>query len=158
MPKITPFLWFDNQAEEAAAFYTSIFNNSSITDVVRYGEAGPGPAGKTMIVAFQLDGQHFRAFNGGPQFQFTEAVSFVVNCDTQAEIDYYWNRLTEGGEEQACGWLKDKYGVVWQIVPSMLRQLMNSGDPEKSASVTRALLQMKKLDIAALQDAYEHPY
>ena len=129
--KITPFLWFDHQAEEAAAFYTSIFPNSKIVKVVRYGEAGPGPAGSVMTVEFQLDGQTFVALNGGPHFKFTEAISFVVNCQTQDEVDAYWEKLSAGGSEVQCGWLKDKFGLSWQIVPTVLPELLGDPDPAK---------------------------
>jgi len=151
--KITPFLWFDDQAEEAAQFYTSIFKNSKILNVSRYGEAGPGPKGSVMVVSFQLEGQQFTALNGGPRFKFSEAFSFVVNCENQQEIDHYWTKLTSnGGQESQCGWLKDKFGFSWQIVPTALGKLM-SGDPQKANRVMQALLQMKKLDIATLEEA-----
>ena len=154
MQKITPFLWFDNNAEEAARFYTSIFKNSKILNVSRYGDAGPGPTGSVMVVSFQLEGQQFTALNGGPQFKFSEAFSFVVNCETQQEIDDYWSKLTAGGgRESECGWLKDKFGFSWQIVPTALGKLMSDKDPEKSGRVMQALLQMKKLDIAMLEQA-----
>ena len=154
--KITPFLWYDNQAEEAANFYVSIFKNSKVGSVVRYGDAGPGPKGTVMIVSFQLAGQEFTALNGGPRFKFTEAISFVVNCETQEEIDHFWEKLTaDGGQESMCGWLKDKFGLSWQIVPTDLPQLMQSGDAKKSERVMQAILQMKKLDIAKLKEAYE---
>jgi len=155
MQKITPFLWFDNQAEEATNFYTSVFQNSKIGTVARYGKGGPGPEGQVMTIAFQLDGQEFVALNGGPQFKFTEAVSFVVNCETQEEIDRFWDRLSEGGEVQQCGWLKDKYGLSWQIVPTILGKLMGSREAEKSQRVMQELLKMKKLDIKTLQQAFE---
>jgi predicted 3-demethylubiquinone-9 3-methyltransferase (glyoxalase superfamily) len=151
--KITPFLWFDNQAEEAAQFYTSIFKNSKILNVSRYGDAGPGPKGSVMVVNFQLEGQQFTALNGGPLFKFSEAFSFVVNCENQQEIDHYWTKLTaNGGKESQCGWLKDKFGFSWQIVPTALGKLM-SGDSQKANRVMQALLQMKKLDIATLEEA-----
>jgi len=151
--KITPFLWFDNQAEEAAQFYTSIFKNSKILTVSRYGDAGPGPKGSVMVVSFQLEGQQFTALNGGPRFKFSEAFSFVVNCENQQDIDHYWTKLTSnGGQESQCGWLKDKFGFSWQIVPTALGKLM-SGDPQKANRVMHALLQMKKLDIATLEEA-----
>ena len=151
--KITPFLWFDDQAEEAAQFYTSIFKNSKILSVSRYGEAGPGQKGSVMVVSFQLEGQQFTALNGGPRFKFSEAFSFVVNCENQQEIDHYWTKLTSnGGQESQCGWLKDKFGFSWQIVPTALGKLM-SGDPQKANRVMQALLQMKKLDIATLEEA-----
>ena len=155
MQKITPFLWFDSNAEEAALFYTSIFKNSEILNVSRYGDAGPGDKGAVMVVNFQLEGQQFTALNGGPQFKFSEAFSFVVNCETQKEIDEYWNKLTSGGgRESECGWLKDKFGFSWQIVPAALGKLM-SGDPKKANRVMQAVLQMKKLDIATLEEAAE---
>jgi len=155
MQKITPFLWFDGNAEEAALFYTSIFKNSKILNVSRYGDAGPGTKGAVMVVSFQLEGQQFTALNGGPQFKFSEAFSFVVNCETQKEIDEYWNKLTSGGgKESECGWLKDKFGFSWQIVPAALGKLM-SGDPKKANRVMQAVLQMKKLDIATLEEAAE---
>ncbi|PYV95542.1 MAG: hypothetical protein DMG89_20905 [Acidobacteria bacterium] len=155
MPKITPFLWFDNQAEEAANFYVSIFKNSKIVNVSRYGEAGPGPKGSAMTVVFQLDGQEFIALNGGPHFKFTEAISFSVDCKTQQEVDEYWEKLSAGGKPGQCGWLKDKYGLSWQIVPSILGQLLGDKDPQKSKRAMEAMLKMTKLDIAALQRAYE---
>ena len=155
MQKITPFLWFDNQAEEAANLYVSLFKNSKITKVVRYGEAGPSAAGSVMTVAFELDGQEFTALNGGPQFTFTEAISFVVNCDSQEEIDHLWQRLSEGGKPDACGWLKDRYGLSWQIVPTILMEMLQSEDVEKSQRAMKAMLQMGKLDIAELKRAYE---
>ncbi|MGZ3496275.1 MAG: VOC family protein [Vulcanimicrobiaceae bacterium] len=154
MQKITPFLWFDNQAEEAANYYTSIFKNSKIENIGRYGEAGPGPQGAVMSATFQLDGQEFIALNGGPLFTFSPAISFFVHCETQPEVDELWEKLSEGGEKQQCGWLKDKYGVSWQIVPSILGELLNDDDDEKSNSVMRAMLQMEKLDIARLKEAY----
>src|SRR5215831_17149199 len=151
---ITPFLWFDNQAEAAAQFYTSIFKNSKILHVGRYGDAGPGPKGSVMVVNFQLAGQEFTALNGGPRFKFNEAFSFVVNCETQQEIDEYWTKLTSGGgAESMCGWLKDKFGFSWQIVPKGLGRLMGEKDPQKATRVMQALLQMKKLDIAKLEAA-----
>ena len=155
MQKITPFLWFDNQAEEAANFYVSIFKNSKILGVSHFGEAGPGPAGTVLTVTFQLDGQEFTALNGGPHFTFTEAISFFVNCETQQEVDELWAKLTAGGEESMCGWLKDKYGLSWQIVPKALMELMQDEDPVKARRVTEAMLQMRKIDIAKLQQAYE---
>ncbi|MGH8004385.1 MAG: VOC family protein [Limisphaerales bacterium] len=160
MQKITPFLWFDNQAEEAANFYTSIFKNSKITSVVRYGDAAAQAAGRpkgtAMTVAFQLDGQEFVALNGGPIFKFTEAVSFVINCQTQEEVDHYWEKLSEGGDpkSQQCGWLKDKYGLSWQVIPTVAIELLQDKDPKKSERVMQAVLQMKKIDINALQRAY----
>jgi predicted 3-demethylubiquinone-9 3-methyltransferase (glyoxalase superfamily) len=153
--KITPFLWFNDQAEEAANFYATIFKNSKITKVSRYGEAGPGPKGSVMTVAFELEGQEFIALNGGPHFQFTEAISFVVNCDTQEEIDQFWEKLSHGGKVQQCGWLKDKYGLSWQIVPTVLAELVGDKDPQKSSRVMEAMLKMVKLDINALKHAAE---
>ncbi len=153
MKKITPFLWFDNQAEEAANFYVSIFRNSRVLDVTRYGDAGPGPKGAVMTVNFVLDGQEFTALNGGPVFKFTEAISFTVDCETQEEVDYYWQRLSDGIFEGQCGWLKDKFGLSWQIVPSVLGALLRDPDPARAQRAMRAMLQMKKLDITALQRA-----
>jgi predicted 3-demethylubiquinone-9 3-methyltransferase (glyoxalase superfamily) len=156
MQKISPFLWFDGKAEEAANFYISIFKNSKIVNVMRYGEAGPGPKGSVMGVTFQLDGQEFMAINGGPQFTFSPAISFFVKCETQAEIDQFWEELLAGGgKTQQCGWLTDRYGVTWQIVPTVLGQLLQSKDAEKSQRAMRAMMQMVKLDIAALQKAYD---
>jgi predicted 3-demethylubiquinone-9 3-methyltransferase (glyoxalase superfamily) len=155
--RITPFLWFDHQAEEAAAVYVSVFPNSRIVKVVRYGEAGPGPAGSAMTVEFQLDGQSFVALNGGPHFRFTEAISFVVNCRTQEEVDAYWDRLSAGGGEVQCGWLKDRFGLSWQIVPTVLADLLSDPDPARSQRVIKAILTMKKLDIRALREAHEGP-
>jgi predicted 3-demethylubiquinone-9 3-methyltransferase (glyoxalase superfamily) len=153
--RISPCLWFDGQAEEAADFYVSVFKNSRITAVSRYGEAGPGPNGSAMVVGFELDGQSFTALNGGPIFKFTEAISMVVHCETQAEVDYYWEKLSAGGQEGRCAWLKDKFGVSWQIVPTALIELMQVKDATKSARVMKAMLQMTKIDIARLQRAYE---
>ncbi len=156
MQKITTFLWFNNNAEEAANYYTSIFKNSKILDVSRYGDAGPGPKGSVMVVKFQLAGQEFTALNGGPQFKFTEAISLLVNCESQQEIDEYWRKLTaDGGQESQCGWLKDKFGLSWQIVPTELGKLMSAKDPTTANRVMQALLQMKKLDIAKLKQAAE---
>jgi predicted 3-demethylubiquinone-9 3-methyltransferase (glyoxalase superfamily) len=155
MQKITPFLWFDDNAEEAMNFYISIFRNSRIVSVTRYGEAGPGPKGTVMTGKFQLEGQEFMALNGGPHFKFTEAVSFVVNCETQEEVDEFWEKLSEGGEESQCGWLKDKYGLSWQIVPTILIEMLQDKDPEKSQRVMKAMLQMIKIDIKTLKQAYE---
>jgi predicted 3-demethylubiquinone-9 3-methyltransferase (glyoxalase superfamily) len=160
MQKITPCLWFDDQAEEAVAFYTAIFNNSKTLAVARYGEAGQEihgrPAGSVMTVAFELDGQAFTALNGGPVFTFNEAISFQVNCETQEEVDYYWQKLSAGGDEKAqqCGWLKDKYGVSWQIVPTVLPKLINDADAEKSKRAMEAMLKMKKLNIDELKRAH----
>src|SRR3990172_1195539 len=155
MHKIIPYLWFDNQAEEAMNFYTSIFENSRVGSVTRYGEAGPGPKGSVMIASFELEGHEFLALNGGPVFKFTEAISFLVNCKTQQEVDRLWEKLSEGGEEGQCGWLKDKYGVSWQIVPTVLGEMMQDKDALKSERVMNALLQMKKIDIEGLVKAYE---
>ncbi len=154
MPKITPFLWFDNQAEEAAKYYTSIFKNSKIGQISRYGEGMPLPAGTVMTVSFTLDGQEFTALNGGPVFKFNESVSFYILCETQAEVDAYWEKLTSGGEEGQCGWLKDKFGLSWQVVPKTLIELMNDKDREKAQRVTEAMLKMKKIDVSLLQQAY----
>jgi predicted 3-demethylubiquinone-9 3-methyltransferase (glyoxalase superfamily) len=154
MQKITPFLWFDSQAEEAMNFYVSIFKNSKPLGITRYGDAGPGPKGSVMVASFELDGQHFTALNGGPHFKFTEAVSFVVHCQTQEEVDRMWDRLSEGGQTHQCGWLKDKFGLSWQIVPDALLRLVNDPDPEKSARVMTAMLQMTKIEIAGLEQAY----
>jgi predicted 3-demethylubiquinone-9 3-methyltransferase (glyoxalase superfamily) len=161
MQKITPFLWFDDKAEEAAEFYTSIFKNSKIEDITHYSETGAKasgrPVGSVMTVPFQLNGQEFVALNGGPHFHFTEALSLVVNCETQAEIDEFWEKLSAGGQESQCGWLKDKYGLSWQIVPAEIERWLSGKDPEKSARVMAAVMQMRKLDIQTLQDAYDHP-
>jgi predicted 3-demethylubiquinone-9 3-methyltransferase (glyoxalase superfamily) len=155
MQKITPFLWFDSAAEEAAEFYVSLFPRSKILNIARYSDVGPGPKGQVMTVAFELDGEKFIALNGGPRFKFTEAISFVVNCETQAEIDDLWGKLLKGGEPQACGWLKDRYGLSWQIVPSILGKLMEDKDPERSKRVMQVVLQSIKFDIQALKDAHE---
>jgi predicted 3-demethylubiquinone-9 3-methyltransferase (glyoxalase superfamily) len=156
MQKITTFLWFDNQAEEAAKLYTSLFKNSKIQSVSRYQEGTPGVAGTVMTVNFTLDGQEFIALNGGPVFKFTEATSLFVHCESQEEVDRLWDKLTEGGgEESQCGWLKDKYGLSWQIVPDEFMELMNSGNPTKSQNVMKAMLQMKKLDLNLLRKAYK---
>jgi predicted 3-demethylubiquinone-9 3-methyltransferase (glyoxalase superfamily) len=152
--KITPFLWFDNNAEEAVNFYLSIFKNSKITSIARYGEAGPGPKGAVMTVAFELDGQNFVALNGGPNFTFSPAISFFVNCQTQQEIDELWEKLSKDGRTDRCGWLTDKFGVTWQIVPSILVPLLQDKDPHKSQSVMKVMLKMDKLNIKGLQDAY----
>ena len=154
--KITPFLWYDDKAEEAMNFYVSIFKNSKVLRVSRYGEAGPGPKGTVMTAEFQLEGQEFVALNGGPHFKFDEAISFVVNCETQEEVDHFWEKLTaNGGQESQCGWLKDKYGLSWQVVPMILVDLLLDKDAEKSQKVMKAMLQMKKIDIAILKQAYE---
>ena|ERR1041384_7564450 len=155
MQKITPFLWFDTQAEDAANFYVSIFPDSTIANVTHLGDDVPGPKGKVMTVTFRLAGQQFIALNGGPEFPFTEAISLHVNCETQDEVDYYWDRLTDGGSEVQCGWLKDKFGVSWQIVPTVLGELMGDPDAEKAGRVAQAMLKMIKLDIAELQAAYD---
>jgi len=153
MQKITPFLWFEGRAEEAMNFYVAIFKNSKKGKVVRYGDAGPGPKGTVMTASFQLDGQEFIALNGGPQFKFSQAVSFVVNCKTQKEVDELWGKLSAGGEQQMCGWLKDKFGLSWQIVPTALPELLSDPDPAISQSVMKAMMQMKKLDIEGLKRA-----
>jgi predicted 3-demethylubiquinone-9 3-methyltransferase (glyoxalase superfamily) len=153
--KITPSLWFENQAEEAAKFYTSLFKDSKITNVKRYGKSGPGPEGSVLTVTFQLAGQEFIALNGGPEFKFTEAISFTVNCETQQEVDEFWQKLSEGGEPGQCGWLKDRYGLSWQIVPTALQAMISDPDPAKADRVMSALLQMQKLDIGRLKQAYE---
>jgi predicted 3-demethylubiquinone-9 3-methyltransferase (glyoxalase superfamily) len=161
MQKITPCLWFDSNAEEAVNFYSSIFKNSKIGNISRYGEAGREihgkPAGSVLTMEFELDGQAFTALNGGPLFKFNEAISFQVSCESQEEVDYYWGKLSEGGDKQAqqCGWLKDRYGVSWQIVPTVLGKMLQAKDAKKSESVMKALLQMKKLDIQGLKQAYE---
>ena len=155
MQKITPFLWFDTQAEEAAKFYASVFPNSKILKTARYGEAGPGPKGSVMTVEFELDGQRMIALNGGPQFKFTEAISLSVDCKTQEELDHYWTKLSQGGKEQPCGWLKDKYGLSWQVNPAILGELLSGPDAKKARRVMEAMLKMKKIDIAALKAAAE---
>jgi predicted 3-demethylubiquinone-9 3-methyltransferase (glyoxalase superfamily) len=159
LQKITPNLWFDNQAEEAANFYVSIFKNSKIGDITRYGEAAAEisgkPKGSVLTVTFQIEGQEFTALNGGPQFKFTEAISLLVNCETQQEVDELWEKLSEGGEEGPCGWLKDKYGVSWQVVPRILDEMIRDPDPVKAERVMKAMLQMQKIDIAGLQQAYD---
>jgi predicted 3-demethylubiquinone-9 3-methyltransferase (glyoxalase superfamily) len=157
MQKITSCLWFDTQGEEAARFYTTVFENSRILDVARYGPAGPGPEGTVMTVTFELDGHRFIALNGGPQFTFDEAISFQVSCETQDEVDYFWNTLSEGGEEGPCGWLKDRYGLSWQIVPTALIELVSDPDIEKSQAAIKAMLGMRKIDIEALQHAANQP-
>jgi predicted 3-demethylubiquinone-9 3-methyltransferase (glyoxalase superfamily) len=151
---ITACLWFDDQAEEAASFYTSIFPNSKITKVVRYGKAGPGPEGSVMTAEFELMGQEFLGLNGGPRFNFTEAVSFIVRCETQEEVDTYWDKLTDGGETIACGWLKDKFGLVWQIIPTVLLKYVTDPDQVKAGRVMKVMMTMKKLEIAPLERAY----
>ena len=155
MQKITPFLWFDGQAEEAMNFYISIFKNSKIVNVSRYGEGGPGPKGMVMSCTFQLDGQQFYALNGGPHFKFTEAISLFVSCETQSEIDEMWEKLSAGGAKSRCGWLKDKFGLSWQIVPPLLGELLGDKDPEKSKRVMMAMMKMDKIVIQDLKDAYD---
>jgi predicted 3-demethylubiquinone-9 3-methyltransferase (glyoxalase superfamily) len=154
MKKITPFLWFDTQAEEAMNFYISVFPNSKALNISRYPEGSPGPAGQVMVASFEINGTEFTALNGGPQFKFTEAISFVVNCDNQEEVDNLWTKLTaDGGEESQCGWLKDKYGLSWQIIPKQMGELMSNPDPATSQRVMQAMLQMKKIDIKKLEEA-----
>jgi len=154
MQKITPMLWFDGKAEEAAKFYVSIFKNSKMGKVVRYGDAGPGRKGSVMVASFEVEGQEFTALNAGPQFKFTEAVSFVVHCKTQEEVDYYWDKLLAGGgQESMCGWLKDKFGLSWQITPDALPELLSDPDPAISQSVMKAMMQMRKIDIQGLKRA-----
>ena len=155
MKKITPFLWFDDQAEEAMNLYVSIFKNSKVLSVTRYGEGGPGPKGTVMTATFELDGQTFTALNGGPHFKFTEAISFAINCETQEEIDELWEKLSEGGEKGRCGWLKDKFGLSWQVNPRILGEMLGDKDPEKAKRVVQAMLQMDKFDIRTLKQAYE---
>jgi predicted 3-demethylubiquinone-9 3-methyltransferase (glyoxalase superfamily) len=155
MQRIVPFLWFDSNAEEAANFYVSIFKNSKIVHTSRYGEAGPGPRGSVMVVTFELDGQEFMALNGGPQFKFSEAISLLVNCKNQDEVDDYWEKLSAGGQEVQCGWLKDKFGLSWQVVPTILGELLVDKDPKKRERVMKAMLQMKKIDVAGLKKAAE---
>jgi predicted 3-demethylubiquinone-9 3-methyltransferase (glyoxalase superfamily) len=157
MQKITPFLWFDGNAEEAVNFYVSVFKNSKVVRVTRYGDTGPGPKGTVMSATFQLDGQEFFALNGGPQFTFTPAISFFVNCETQAEVDDLWEKLSAGGEKPRCGWLKDKYGVSWQIIPSALGKMLQDKDAGNSKKAFEAMLQMDKIDINALEQAYRQP-
>jgi Uncharacterized protein conserved in bacteria len=155
MQKITPFLWFDNQAEEAAKFYVSVFKNSQIITIARYGEGGPGPKGSVMTVAFELEGQKFTALNGGPMFKFNESISFVINCQTQEEIDYYWAKLLEGGgKESQCGWLKDKFGLSWQIVPTALMEMLEKADGAQADRLMKAVMESVKFDIATLKKAY----
>jgi predicted 3-demethylubiquinone-9 3-methyltransferase (glyoxalase superfamily) len=155
MQKITPFLWFDGKAEEAMKFYVSIFKNSKVGRVTRYGDAGPGPKGSVMSATFQIEGQEFFALNGGPQFQFTPAISFFVNCETQKEVDELWERLSAGGEKNRCGWLRDKYGLSWQIIPTALGKMLGDKDPVKANRVMKAMLQMDKIDIKGLKRAYD---
>lgn len=155
MQKITPFLWFDGNAEEAVDFYASIFKDSKVGKVSRYGDAGPGPKGSVMTASFRIEGQEFIALNGGPQFKFTEAISLSVDCKDQKEVDHYWTKLSQGGQESMCGWLKDKYGLSWQVNPAILGQLLASPDAKKAKRVMEAMLKMKKIDIAALKAAAE---
>ena len=155
MKKITPFLWFDNQAEEAMNFYTSIFKDSKIGTISRYGDAGPLPKGTVMVGTFQINGQEFMVLNGGPHFKFTEAISFYLPCESQEEVDEYWEKLSEGGQTSQCGWLKDKFGLSWQVVPTLLGDLMSSKDPKKANNVMKAVMQMTKLDSKLLQEAYD---
>lgn len=157
MQKITPFLWFDKDAEQAANFYVSIFKNSKLGQVTRYGDAGPGPKGTAMSVTFELEGQEFFALNGGPQFKFTPAISFFVNCETQQEVDDLWEKLSAGGKKDRCGWLTDKFGLSWQIIPTALGKMLGDKDPKKSSRVMQAMLQMSKLEIETLKKAYEQP-
>ncbi|HEX6231793.1 MAG TPA: VOC family protein [Jiangellaceae bacterium] len=154
MQKITPCLWFDNQAEEAALFYTSVFKNSRVLDVSRYGEGAPVPAGTAITVRFELDGQEFMALNGGPHHDFNDAISLYVDCKDQAEVDYFWDRLLDGGEPTQCGWLKDRYGVSWQIIPQALQELLSDPDPDKAQRVMQAMLAMVKIDVDALHRAH----
>ncbi|TSJ38848.1 VOC family protein [Mucilaginibacter corticis] len=155
MSKITPFLWFDNNLDEAIKFYASIFKNSKLLYEVKYGENGPGPKGTVMTATFELEGQKFMGLNGGPMFKFTEAISLFIACENQEEIDYYWEKLTDGGKESRCGWLKDKFGLSWQVVPKNLGSLLHNSDPEKANKVMQTMLAMDKLDIAALEKAGE---
>jgi predicted 3-demethylubiquinone-9 3-methyltransferase (glyoxalase superfamily) len=155
MQKIVPFLWFDGKAEEAAQFYTAVFPDARITDVTRYGDGGPGPKGGVMSATFELQGQTFSALNGGPMFQFSPAISFLVDCATQEEVDRYWRMLSEGGQIRQCGWLTDKFGITWQIVPSILPKMLRDPDPAKSKRVMQTMMKMVKLDIAPLQQAYD---
>jgi predicted 3-demethylubiquinone-9 3-methyltransferase (glyoxalase superfamily) len=155
MQKITPFLWFDGKAEEAVQFYTSIFKNSKVGEVRRYGDAGPGPKGSVMTASFQIEGQEFIALNGGPLFKFTPAISFFVDCETQREVDELWEKLSDGGETQQCGWLTDRFGISWQIIPKALGELMGDKDPKKAQRVMQAMLKMVKIDVEGLKRAYE---
>jgi predicted 3-demethylubiquinone-9 3-methyltransferase (glyoxalase superfamily) len=155
MQKVTPFLWFNDQAEEAVNFYVSIFKNSKVRGITRYGDAGPGPKGSVMTAQFEIEGQEFVALNGGPQFSFTPAISFLVNCQTQEEVNELWEKLSAGGTEQPCGWLQDKYGLSWQIIPTALPEMLRDKDAKKSQAVMKSMLQMKKIDIKALRDAYD---
>ncbi|HEX9274655.1 MAG TPA: VOC family protein [Candidatus Binatia bacterium] len=155
MPKITPFLWYDSNAEEAAKFYTSVFKNSKMGKVTRYGDGGPRPKGTVMTASFTIEGEEFVALNGGPIFRFNESVSFVVHCGTQEEVDYFWEKLSEGGQKSQCGWLKDKFGLSWQIVPDALTELATDKDPAKAGQVMKAMMQMSKIDIQKLKAAYD---
>lgn len=155
MQKVITYLWFDTEAEEAAEFYTSIFENSKITHVQRYGDAGPGPAGSAMTVDFELDGQRFIALNGGPHFRFTEAISLYIDCADQSEVDFFWSRLTAGGEPSQCGWLKDRYGLSWQVIPRDLPELLGDSDPEKASRAMQAMLSMTKIDVEVLRKAHQ---
>jgi predicted 3-demethylubiquinone-9 3-methyltransferase (glyoxalase superfamily) len=155
MQKITPFLWFDGRAEQAANFYTSVFKNANITEIVRYGEAGPGPKGAVMMATFDLDGNTFIALNGGPEFQFSPATSFFILCDSQNEVDHFWEKLSEGGKPIQCGWLTDKFGVTWQVVPRILMEMLRDKDAARSQRVMKAMMQMIKLEIAPLKQAYD---
>jgi predicted 3-demethylubiquinone-9 3-methyltransferase (glyoxalase superfamily) len=155
MQKITPFLWYNDKAEEAANFYVSLFKNSKVKEIRRYGDAGPGPKGSVMTITFQIEGQDFIALNGGPHFSFTPAVSLFVNCEKQEEVDQLWEKLAEGGRKDRCGWLQDKYGLSWQIIPEALGKLMTDPDPKKAASVMQAMLQMDKIDVKRLQEAHD---
>jgi predicted 3-demethylubiquinone-9 3-methyltransferase (glyoxalase superfamily) len=154
MQKITPFLWFNNNAEEAANFYTSIFKNSKIGDISRCGDVGPGPKGTVLSITFELEGQKFMALNGGPHFTFTPAISLFVNCETQQEVDEFWEKLSEGGQKEKCGWLRDKFGLSWQIIPAALMKLMSDPDPKKANQVMKAMLEMDKIDVQRLEQAY----
>lgn len=154
MQKITPFLWFNNNAEEAANFYTSIFKNSKIGDISRCGDVGPGPKGTVLSITFELEGQKFMALNGGPHFSFTPAISLFVNCETQQEVDEFWEKLSEGGQKEKCGWLRDKFGLSWQIIPAALMKLMSDPDPKKANQVMKAMLEMDKIDVQRLEQAY----
>jgi predicted 3-demethylubiquinone-9 3-methyltransferase (glyoxalase superfamily) len=154
--KITPFLWFNSQAEDAANFYVSIFKDSEVKKVMHYGEAGPATPGSVMTVSFEIEGQKFTALNGVQDIEFNQSISFVVNCESQEEVDYYWEKLTDGGEEQVCGWLRDKFGVSWQVVPVIMIDMMSDPDPEKAKKVTEAMLKMVKIDIETLKNAYNN--
>lgn len=156
MQKITPFLWFDNNAEEAIQLYTSLFKNAKVKDVVRYGPAGPGPEGTVMTASFEIEGQEFAVINGGPMYKFTEAVSFVIHCDSQEEVDHFWSKLSEGGQEQMCGWLKDRFGLSWQIIPRVMLQMFKDKDAQRSQRVMGAMMKMRKIDIPTLQAAYDN--